>query len=109
MLPLVRAAHVCRKLYSQTYRVNIRLLNAGEKWASRCAFSRPCLRIYGKIKNRGRNGRTAAHSSPLQGTEHLQRLLAHGLERDVDYCLALDVAPALPVYDRPSGTMKPLP
>ena len=45
----------------------------------------------------------------LQGTEHLQRLLAHGLERDVDYCLTLDVAPALPVYDRLSGTMKPLP
>ena len=55
MLPLVRAAHVCRKLYSQTYRVNIRLLNAGEKWASRCAFSRPFLifraQRYKKIMN----------------------------------------------------------
>lgn len=42
----------------------------------------------------------------LQGTEHLQRLLAHGLERDVDYCLTLDAAPALPVFDKLSGTLR---
>lgn len=44
----------------------------------------------------------------LQGSEHLLRLLAHGLGDDIDYCLSLDAAPSLPVYDPLTNTMTPM-
>ncbi len=43
----------------------------------------------------------------LKNSEHVHRLLKQGLEKDIEYCLTVDVAPSLPLYDKTSGMLVP--
>lgn len=41
----------------------------------------------------------------LSKSEHVQRLLSHGLEKDITYCLAMDTVQVLPMYDKKSKSL----
>jgi 2-phosphosulfolactate phosphatase len=42
----------------------------------------------------------------LSKSEHVQRLLAHGLDKDISYCLALDTVSVLPIYNKKSKSLE---
>lgn len=41
----------------------------------------------------------------LSKSEHIQRLLLHGLEKDINFCLTMNTTPVLPIYDKKSKTL----
>jgi 2-phosphosulfolactate phosphatase len=42
----------------------------------------------------------------LSKSEHVKRLLAHGLDKDISYCLALDTVSVLPIYNKKSKSLE---
>jgi 2-phosphosulfolactate phosphatase len=46
--------------------------------------------------------------SYMKCSEHYHRLMRNGLERDIDYCLALNSTDILPIYDRSSNKISNL-
>ena len=41
----------------------------------------------------------------LSKSEHVQRLLSHGLEKDIAYCLEMNTVNVLPIYDKKSKSL----
>ncbi|NDV46414.1 2-phosphosulfolactate phosphatase [Paludibacter sp. 221] len=42
----------------------------------------------------------------LMKSEHISRLLAHGLQDDIDFCLQFDTVDSLPFYDKTTARLK---